>query len=287
MLVAPTVNSATGLALFLARLMQLQQLRSILILYDDSGRNQVEHLPKCIPSYSEVTWAILYYTNELNLKIPRFDLQNQLIISSVQISDPHELLNFYRFNVLDRRSQNIILLNQNDPVKAENMYNMLKHLVGNQINAIFVEVQRDSIDIYAWNPPEYKNGSNTLMLLSESEFVSSSDEVNSMYSGLFFNNVLRMSGKQIEVLALYDPTNVYNVIGADGKKGWSGLEMNIIAVIGECLRSIINYIIVRQTWFASTIEPEFFNEYVEKYYYSQAPVNSLNLKIASKDDELS
>lgn len=281
MLIASATNLAPGLALFLARLIQLQQFHSILILYDDSGRNLVEHLPKCIPSYSDVAWSILnideHFVDWTNRK---FQHKDQLIISAIQISAPYDLLRLYYFNVLDLRSKNIILINQSDPVESENVNQLFELLVADQINAIFLEFQHDSTDIYAWNPPEYKNQSNKLMLLSELEFFPNND-AKSKYSGLFFDNV--QSGKTTEVVALYDPMNVYNVIGSDGKRSLSGTEMNIIDVIGKCIRSKMNYIIIKQTWFKPKIEPEFHSEYVEKTYYSHVPVHQVDIKFADSD----
>lgn len=287
MIIAPAANSASGLALFLARLIQLEQLSSVLLLYDDAGRNLIANLPKITPSRADVAWINLNI-NEKSLKWKYLAHHEQLmIISSLQIIDTFSLIQLYYTKVLNHKSKNIILLNQNDSLKTANMNTMLELLVANQINAIFLEVQHDSVDIYAWNPPEYKNDKKTLMLLSEIEFLSSSQEngINSTYTGLFFNNVLNMRGRKTEVLARYDPTNVFNVIDFDGRKGLSGIEMNIINVIGELIRSKVNYIVIQpHEWYTPIIESEIFSEYMEKSYYSQVSAQPLDLKIADIDD---
>lgn len=282
MLIDSVVHFTSGLAVLLGRLIQLQPLHTILVIYDDSSQNLVDQLPSCIPSHSEVAWIMVNQPESLAMwkNLTMFAHQTLMIIIAHSAYNQTELFS----SKMNRRSKHIILLNENDHIKSKQMDNLLNRIVVKQINAIFLKNLIDRIDIYAWNPPEFKNGSNQLILLNEFEFFSSSqgNTIDSTYSGLFFNNVQSINGSQTEVITLNDPTNVYYVIDLDLKKSISGTEINIIDVIGEQIRSKLNYIAFKHSIFVLDIASEYFTEYVDKSYKTQVPVESmLDLKIAN------
>lgn len=291
MIIDTAAHLTSGLVLFIARLIQLHQLHTILLVYDDSSQNLLDQFPRCITSYSDVAWIIVNHQENLSMwkKTPILADQNLMVISALQTS-AYNKSELFSNKVINRRSKNIILLNENDPTKSKQIDNLLKLIIAKQINAIFLNNLIDRVDIYAWNPPEYKNGSNMLILINEFEFFSSSQVIfkNSFYSGLFFNNVQSMNGKITEVVTLNDPTNVYNVIGPDLKEDISGIEINIIDVIGTCIRSKLRYFTIKQKFYLPDIGATFFSEYVEKSYSTKAPVEPLHdLQIANTSDVLS
>lgn len=209
-----------------------------------------------------------------------------MIISALEPSAYNQSV-LFSTKVINRKSKHIILLNENDLIQSQQMDNLLKLIVTKQINAIFLKNLIDRVDIYAWNPPEYRDDPNKLIYLNELEFFSSSkgSSKDSAYSGLFFNNIQSFNGSETEVLILNDPTNVYNVIGPDLKKSISGIDINIINIIGESICSKLSFIIMEHALFLPDVAKEYFSEYVDKSYNTQARVEPLrDLKIASGID---
>lgn len=102
-------------------------------MYDNSNQNLVyqlkvvHHIPKNLSSWQ---------------KIPILANQNILIISVLQIS-AYKQSGIFSPNVLNRKSKQIILLNENDPVESKQKDNLVELIVTKQFTAIFLQILID------------------------------------------------------------------------------------------------------------------------------------------------
>lgn len=270
MRILPQLQVTLNFVAFMAKIIDLKQFNTILVLYDRNTRNEINFVIENIPICYDIAWLLVNENDN-----PKFwnntimHNQNQLILTAVGSDNVNRLLNrLYNKNILKKRSKNLIV--SNDIFKLADK--VLSSFYLSDINAVLYDWTSGESVIVAWNP----YGESKLVKLNETEFLRANNaaySANGNYSGIFFDQLQNMRGRSTNVLCSYDTTNVYNVISKESVASVDGAEIQITDLIGEAIQSPMEIIIVQATLFNKQlqIDEKLFGNFLERTYRTFSP----------------
>lgn len=271
--ILPVWQATLNIAVFFCTLIDLKQFNTILVLHDDTTRNEINLLTETLQPRFDVTWMLVNeFENHEFWKNPIIQHEKTLILTALQKKNIVSILiPLYQNQKLNIRSKNIIVASGITNLSIE----ALTSLQSQYINAIYVDWSQDVVVIHAWNPSNILK----LIALNENEFCSSSntDLTNRKYSGIFFNQVQTMQGRPTYVMFVYDTTNVYKVKSKGLEASIDGTEIRVIDLIGEALQSPMEFTVYQ----FPKEEMLLHKYYLEKTYMTVAPYKPKNVQIVS------
>lgn len=281
--ILPSLRSTLNLLAFMGNLIDLKQFDTILVLYDQTTRNQINMLIETIsPSYN-VAWMLVNEYDKLeywNHSIIQH--QNHLILTALNNKNIYPILTrLYENKNLKKRSKNLIVSSSFSKSANE----ILSSLLGKQINAVLVDWTLAEVLIYAWNPYSERK----FIQLNESEFLRASnaaDATRGKYAGLFFDQLQGMQGRSLDAMFIYDPTKVYNVVSKDLIATVDGTEIQIVNLIGVAMQSKLNLLVIKYFGYDHRVEFNLFKDFLERTYKTYAPIQQRSVNILTLDDAL-
>lgn len=281
MRILPQLQATLNFVAFMANLIDLKHFNTILVLHDQTTRNQINLLIETLPSRYNVAWLLVNeYDNPEYWNQTIAQHQNFLILTALESKNILQVLSrLYNKKFLKKQCKNLIV--SSDISKSAN--EILSSLIGSQINAVLVDWTLPEVDIYAWNPYSVQK----LITLNQTEFLRASNAAESTkgkYAGLFFDQLQNMQGRSTKVLSTYDSKNVYNVISMDSVATVEGTEIQLINLIGNAIQSDLNFLVLKVYVRGNTTELNLFKNVLERTYRTYAPIQRRRINILTFED---
>lgn len=279
--ILPPLQATLNFVIFIGNLINLKQFNTILVIHDQTTRNQINLLIETLPSRCNVAWLLVNEEDESkywNQTIVQH--QNLLILTALQNKNIYPILTrLYKNQLLKRSSKNLIV--SSDISKSAN--ELLSSFNVKAINAVLVDWTLAEVGIYASNP----YSAIQLLELNETEFLwASSASRRGKYTGLFFDQLQGMQGSSLQVMAIYDSKNVYNVVSKDSVASVDGTEIQIVDFIGNALQSNLIFYMINAPVKSKNIEMNFLKDFLERTYRNYAPIERREIVYVPLNDAL-
>lgn len=145
------LQATLSLVAFMANLIDLIQFNTIIVLHDQSNRNQINFVIGSLQPRYDVTWMLINdYANPSYWNHTIIKDEKILILTALHPKNCISLLmQLYNKRKLNIRSKNLIVSSEipNFTIKT-----LPRTWRSEQINAVIVDLSHADVRIYAWNP---------------------------------------------------------------------------------------------------------------------------------------
>lgn len=268
--ILPPLQATLHFFTFMARLMDLKEFNTVLVLHDRTYRDQINLLIVTLQPRYDVTWILVNkHDNYDYLENFIIGHEKTLILTALEHTNIFPALNIlYLFKKINERSKNIIVSSDISKYLIETWSSF--HL--NPINSVLMDWTLAEPTIYALNPFSAEK----FIKLNETEFfwASKPDVTNRNYSTLFFDQLQNVQGKTTYVYGMYESKNIYKVISKSSPpvSRIDGLEVRLIDMIGEAIQSPLELCIIKPNLSEMGYKTMLYRDYLNRTYKTFAPV---------------